>query len=73
MIKTSPAVASPWYQHFWPWFIVLLLGISVIASLYTVSLAYQLGDIDLPADKAQSWEASSPPIDSRGAPRTPVR
>lgn len=73
MMKTSAVVPSPWYQHFWPWFIVLLLGISVIASLYTVSLAYRLGDIESPADESQSPGDSSSAIDSRGASRTPVR
>ncbi len=30
---------QPWYRHFWPWFIIVLLGSSVSASLYTVYLA----------------------------------
>jgi len=30
---------KPWYRHFWPWFIIGLLGTSVSASLYTVYLA----------------------------------
>lgn len=38
--------SSPWYRHPWVWFIVLLLGVSVIGSLYTVSIAYSLGDIE---------------------------
>ena len=29
----------PWYRHFWPWFIIVLLGSAVSASLYTVYLA----------------------------------
>ncbi|HEM47279.1 MAG TPA: hypothetical protein ENO23_09590, partial [Alphaproteobacteria bacterium] len=30
-----------WYRHFWPWFIVALLGISMTGSLATVVLAYR--------------------------------
>lgn len=30
---------QPWYRHFWPWFIIVLLGSAVSASLYTVYLA----------------------------------
>ncbi|MDH3430182.1 MAG: FixH family protein [Gammaproteobacteria bacterium] len=30
---------QPWYHHFWPWFVIVLLGSSVSASLYTVYLA----------------------------------
>jgi hypothetical protein len=38
---------TPWYQNFWPWFIVVLLGISVIGSLVTVAIAYHHRDIDV--------------------------
>ena len=30
---------QPWYRHFWPWFIIVLLGSAVTGSLYTVYLA----------------------------------
>jgi len=30
---------QPWYRHFWPWFIIVLLGSAISASLYTVYLA----------------------------------
>ncbi len=32
--------ALPWYRHFWPWFILLLLGAAVAASLTTVVIAF---------------------------------
>ncbi len=38
---------SPWYQNFWPWFIVVLLGISVVGSLVTVAIAYRGRDVDV--------------------------
>jgi hypothetical protein len=31
---------SPWYRHFWPWFIVLLLGTTVVAGIVTVFIAF---------------------------------
>ena len=45
-MNRSTAKPSPWFHHFWPWFIVVLLSVSVVASLYTVSLAYGLGDLE---------------------------
>ena len=41
---SSDAVGTPWYQHFWPWFIVILLGVSVVGSLATVYVAFSYGD-----------------------------
>ena len=35
---------KPWYRHFWPWFVLLLLGSAVTASLYTLFLASQGDD-----------------------------
>ena len=38
---TTPASAGgPWYQYFWPWFIVILLAVSVLGSLATVYVAF---------------------------------
>jgi len=34
----------PWYRHFWPWFIVLLLGTAVAASIATVVIAFAKQD-----------------------------
>lgn len=35
---------EPWYRQFWPWFIISLLGFSVIAGLSTVWIALQTTD-----------------------------
>jgi hypothetical protein len=35
----NAASGLPWYRHFWPWFVVGLLGISVVGSLTTVYIA----------------------------------
>ena len=38
---------TPWYRHFWPWFIVVLMAVSIAASLWTVFIAYSLGDLEI--------------------------
>lgn len=35
---------KPWYRQFWPWFVICLPASAVIASLYTVSLAFRTTD-----------------------------
>ncbi len=35
---------GPWYVHFWPWFIVILLGTTVVAGLTTVYIAVSGAD-----------------------------
>jgi hypothetical protein len=47
MTTESEEYGSPWYQNFWPWFIVGLLGFSVVGSLLTVAIAYRTRDIDV--------------------------
>jgi len=47
MTSKSAEVGSPWYQNFWPWFIVILLGVSVVGSLVTVAIAYHYRDVDV--------------------------
>ena len=39
---------QPWYKYFWPWFIIVLLGSAVCASLYTVYLASSTSEPVLP-------------------------
>ena len=38
---------TPWYLNSWPWFLVILLGVSIIASLVTVGIAYRHRDVDV--------------------------
>lgn len=35
---------TPWHKEFWPWFIVVLIGSVVIASLATIRLAIKYDD-----------------------------
>ncbi len=39
----------PWYKQFWPWFLIVLPGTAVVATLYTVIIANQYAD-DLVVD-----------------------
>ena len=65
------ASGLPWYHFFWPWFLVILLSLSVIGSLWTVSIAYQHRDVDVrirPAATEISAEAAvREPVDSRNS------
>jgi hypothetical protein len=36
--------SGPWYHYFWPWFIVVLLGSTVIAGISTVFIAVRGAD-----------------------------
>ena len=38
------AHSGPWYRHFWPWFIAILLGTTVVAGLVTVAIAVRGAD-----------------------------
>ena len=49
MTSKPVKLGSPWYQNFWPWFIVILLGVSVAGSLLTVAIAYRYRDVDVRA------------------------
>lgn len=39
MNRPKPTDTKPWYQHFWPVFIVGIMGIVIIACLFMVKLA----------------------------------
>jgi len=47
MTTSAAAEGTPWYHHFWPWFIVVLMTVSIIGSLVTVAIAYRYRDIDV--------------------------
>jgi uncharacterized protein len=40
----TPADSAPWYRHFWPWFILALLGSAVAGSLVSAYLAVHYPD-----------------------------
>lgn len=58
MIARAPA-GSPWYRNSWPWFIVGLLGISVIGSLATVYIAYVHRDVEVDRSLSLMTEEST--------------
>ncbi len=58
MTSKPVELGSPWYQNFWPWFIVILLGVSVAGSLLTVAIAFRYRDVDVRA--GEKIEASYP-------------
>ena len=45
--------SKPWYRYFYPWLIIVLLGASVCASLYTVYLAASTAEPVLPEYQQQ--------------------
>ena len=50
---TDTPDTQPWYKYFWPWFIIVLLGSAVSASLYTVYLANVTAEPVLPEYQQQ--------------------
>lgn len=58
-MSTSEEPGLPWYRYFWTWFIVILLGISIAGSLWTVSIAYGLGDLEAGIDHPGALRAGA--------------
>lgn len=56
---------SPWYRHFWPWFIVVLMVVSVGASLATVVIAYGLGDLEI--HESRPATVAAPSVSTNGS------
>jgi hypothetical protein len=42
--ETTADYSGPWYRHSWPWFIVVLLGSTVVAGISTVFIAVNGAD-----------------------------
>ena len=47
---TSEEHTGPWYRHFWPWFLIVLMVLSMAASLGTVVVAVGLGDLSVTSE-----------------------
>jgi uncharacterized protein len=41
MSEQTPAIIKPWYKQFWPWFLLGLLGYSVVQGLTLLTIATQ--------------------------------
>ncbi|TXS95488.1 FixH family protein [Parahaliea maris] len=50
MTLSDDIVAPPWYRQFWPWFLIGLPGAVVVASIWTMVIAYS-GSDDLVVDE----------------------
>lgn len=44
---TDITTASPWYKHFWAWFVVALLSSAVIGSFTSLYFALRTSDVVL--------------------------
>lgn len=69
---SAPSAISqgePWYRQFWPWFIVGLLGVSVVGSLTTVFIAVRGADPDVRGEWNVDAKAVHPVTDARDLAR----
>ncbi len=60
---------KPWYQQFWPWFVISLPAIAVVAGLATVMIAMKHKPQVIPHDDAFSGPARHAPMKEK--PPTP--
>jgi hypothetical protein len=44
--------SKPWYRHFYPWLVIVLLGSAIGSSLFTVYLAMSTAEPVLPEYQA---------------------
>ncbi len=43
-LDTAKETVQPWYRQFWPWFIMSIPAATVVACMYTISLALSTSD-----------------------------
>ncbi len=43
-LDTAEHTVEPWYRQFWPWFIMSIPAATVVACMYTISLALSTSD-----------------------------
>ena len=65
----SAATPLPWYRHFWPWFVLGLLGVSVAGSLTTVYIAVS----DRDPEVRDTWSADAKSVTRDDAPERLAR
>lgn len=65
----SAAAGLPWYRHFWPWFVVGLLGVSVVGSLTTVYIAVSGRDPEV----VDTWSKDAKAVTRDDAPERLAR
>ncbi len=56
-----PPSTGPWYRHPWPWFLVAITGGAVLASLWTLAIAFENRDAVVRDD----WYAEGKTINRR--------
>ncbi len=65
----SAPAPLPWYRHFWPWFILALLGSSIAMSLTTVYIAVS----DRDPEVHDTWSSDAKAVTRDDAPERLAR